>query len=217
MLVSDVFQSLAVGELSTLGVSDGELETIKFSQHPRFIRYLNDTLTLIYSKFAHKIDYVNFQLVEGQSTYVLQPEYVTDLLKINSVQNLDYEFEEDRFYAINDVSARHYVRTLQYDTLYFPVVVPDQNISIEFLANHPRIPTADYMNVTIQVHPLLEPAVLARMAALAFTSVGGQDASTKAANLMQEFNSIVELAGLEGSVPTTVIESANKFTQFGWK
>lgn len=216
MNVNELFQSLAVGELSTLSVADKDLGTLKFSEHPRFIRYLNDALTLIYTKLAHKKDYVNFSLVEGQSTYVLQPTLATDVLKIISVQNLDYEFDEDRFYAINDFEAKHSVRTLQYDTLFFPVVVADQNISVEYQAAHPTIPSLDYGQVTIDVHPILENAILSKIAASAFMALGGEDAMSKAATYMNDFNATLQLAEFEDMAEVTSIESANRFKNFGF-
>ena len=216
MNVNQVFEALAVGELSTLSVADKDLGTLKFAEHPRFIRYLNDTLTLIYTKLAHKKDYVNFSLVENQSTYYIQPTYATDVLKIISVQNLDYEFVEDRFYAINDFEAKHSVRTLQYDTLYFPVVVADQNISVEYQASHPKIPSLDYGNVTIDIHPILENAVLSKMAASAFMALGGEDAMSKAATYMNDFNATLQLAEFEDMAEVTSIESANRFKNFGF-
>lgn len=217
MKVSDVFTSLAVGELSTLSLSDADLGTIKFEHHPRFIRYINDALTMIYTKFSHKIDYVNFSMVDGQNTYALQPDLVSNVLKIISVQNLDYEFDEDRYYSINDATAKHQVRTLQYDTLYFPVVVDGQQISVEYRAKHPTIPNVDYSNVEIQIHPILETALISKVAAAAFTALGGEDALSKAQILMNDFNTTMQLAIQEDMADISVLESANKFSNSGWK
>lgn len=217
MNVNQLFEFLAVGELSTLSVADKDLGTLKYSEHPRFIRYLNDALTLIYTKMAHNKDYVNFSLVTDQNTYPLQPSLATNILKVISVQNLDYEFVEDRFYAINDFEAAHSVRTLQYDTLFFPVVVPGQNISVEYQAAHPVIPTIDYGQITIDIHPILESAVTSKIAASAFMALGGEDAMSKAATYMNDFNATLQLAEAEDMAEVTSIESANRFKNFGWQ
>ena len=217
MNVNQLFEYLAVGELSTLSVADKDLGTLKFEEHTRFIRYLNDALILIYTKMAHNKSYVNFSLVADQSTYALQPSLVTNLLKVISVQNLDYEFVEDRFYAINDFEAAHSVRTLQYDTLFFPVVVAGQRISVEYQAAHPVIPTLNYGNITIDIHPILESAVLSKIAASAFMALGGEDAMSKAATYMNDFNATLQLAESEDMAEVTSIESANRFKNFGWQ
>lgn len=217
MNVNELFQALAVGELSSLSAADKDLGTIKFTEHGRFIRYLNDTLTMIYTRLAHKRDYVNFSLVEGTSTYALQPDLTTSLLKIIAVQNLDYEYDEDRFYAINDLQAKNHVKTLQYDTLFFPKVVDGQNISVEFQAKHPKIPTSDYGSVEIEVHPILESAVMARMASAAFMAMGGEDAMSKAQMYMNEFNGILQLTELEGMAEINSVETDNRFKAFGWR
>ena len=217
MNVNQLFEYLAVGELSTLSVADKDLGTLKFEEHTRFIRYLNDALVLIFTKMSHNKSYVNFSLVADQNTYALQPSLVTNLLKVISVQNLDYEFPEDRFYAINDFEAKNSVRTLQYDTLFFPVVVAGQNISVEYQASHPVIPTLNYGNITIDIHPILESAVLSKIAASAFMALGGEDAMSKAATYMNDFNATLQLAESEDMAEVTSIESANRFKNFGWQ
>ena len=60
MNVNQLFEYLAVGELSTLSVADKDLGTLKFEEHTRFIRYLNDALVLIFTKMSHNKSYVNF-------------------------------------------------------------------------------------------------------------------------------------------------------------
>ena len=59
--------------------------------------------------------------------------------------------------------------------------------------------------------------MLSKIAASAFMALGGEDAMSKAATYMNDFNATLQLAESEDMAEVTSIESANRFKNFGWQ
>ena len=73
MLLSDILDKLAKGELSNLSLADGG--SIKETEVSKIVGYVNEGLLRLHSTFVLRQDNVLIEMHEGIYTYELKPEY----------------------------------------------------------------------------------------------------------------------------------------------
>lgn len=214
MLISDLFTNLSFGELSNLSIGNEGNGTIKDSEQPKIVHYANQALTLIYSRFAHKVDYVNIMLVDGVTEYRLDPvhnvsdtdagntavrfiqdtasdPFTGNFLKIRSVRDVE-DLSEDLL--LNDTRANLTVKTTSYDTLRIAEPEAGKMLQIEYQMRHSKLAISPVdPSEKIEIFPLLEEALEMKVAQRVFSSMNGEENAAKAARLSQEFSSYLAL------------------------
>lgn len=92
MLLSDLFNILAYGELSNHHMASANDGTILEAKQPQLIHFCNEALTRLHTRFLLKEKSLTLALVESLTTYRLSPEYsVTgfDILVVDAPYIID--------------------------------------------------------------------------------------------------------------------------------
>lgn len=158
MKLSDVFFSLASGELSQLNLVDSVTGEISADKYRQVISHVNLGLTALYTRFPLKQGRVNITLQSNRITYPLNTredtelfaepggdEFGDDILKIEEVMT-----ERGFSLGLNDSSDPYSCYTTSMTTLRVPITVvsksPDMpgdlitdSLIVVYRANHPPI------------------------------------------------------------------------------
>lgn len=239
--VSDLFSELSFGELSNLSMSlnaSGEIDEIRQGQ---VIAFANDALTALYTRFPHNTDYVKVTLQDGQNKYYLRTEfavsdqtpgnlntrYITDtvdepfagrLSKIISIWDKDAEYYLDEEVVVNDEYASPAVKLLSYDGFYVDEPVADNVYTVKYQALHPLLsidPAVETENIVLA--PVLWQAFKAYVASSIFASIGGEDATVKAATQMNIYEGICIRAEADDTLQKSSSENHDKLREGGWE
>lgn len=238
MQVQDVFRALSYGELSKMRIGKDASGDIAPDQHDQMTSLLQRALKTVYTRYAHKKDYVKLEQVEGVNHYHLRTEYAVsdtdagntnpryikdsaedpfsgDLIKIVSVRDEDAEDADQRL-RINDQTSPNGIQLAEFDTLYIKVPTVGNVLTVEIQDNHPRLTIPTVLTETVSVAPALENALLFKIAQLYFQSVGGEDASFRARSMQAAYEQECSLAEKEGNLPTHMTTDHNRFTNQGF-
>lgn len=156
MLLTELFDHLTTGELSQLYVgADGGTQPITGEQQSRLIGHINLALTALHSRFLLREGKLTIQRQPGQSTYVLHSRYAVsnkrsreqvrhildegnpfqdDILKVERVYT-----EDGQELSLNDDGDINGASTPTFNTLYVPLQVPGDRLTVVYRANHPAI------------------------------------------------------------------------------
>ena len=158
MKLSEVFTQLAYGELAQLAVVNEDGDGIAPTKQGQIVAHVNLGLTALYKRFLLKQGRVSIQLVQGVSTYPLNPE--SDTVFIESVDSPDFlndVFKIERVYteggvefSLNDESDPYSCTTPSLSVLKIPYSVVNQTeglpedlktswVDVVYRANHPKI------------------------------------------------------------------------------
>ena len=241
MKVSDLFEALSVGELNSLSISldgSGDIDEI---QKAKVIYFANQTLTALYTRFPHKIDYVKIVLSGDVHRYYLRNKHAvsnTDLTntadryimdsaadpfegpisKILSIRDDDAKCGQDRDILINELSAENAVRKLSHDGFRVEKPVEGNVYLIEYQALHPKLSVAEPDDEElIELAPVLHEALTTRIASKVYKAMGNEDAVVKANLLMQDYEDICRRAEADDSLQITVSNNHDKLREGGWK
>lgn len=156
MLLTELIDHLRTGELSQLymGVDGGEVEFT--DEHlTRLIGQINLALTALHSRFLLREGKLKLERVPGLSTYVLNSRYaqannrsresvryimdtanpfLDDILKIERVYDQD-----GREVGLNDDGDPDGVSTPTHTSLYVPMHLETETLTVVYRANHPTI------------------------------------------------------------------------------
>lgn len=166
MTLQDIFDQLALGELSNLHI--GEEGVIQEKDYKKLLLHINLGLNALYKRFLLKEGTLRLQLVEGVYTYKLQRDFAENYLR--SVEDIQYikdtednPFNEDilkveRIYSdsgyeflINDLGSKYSIRTSSMNTLEVPQDIVDKPDTL------PDYLKTDYLEVVYRAsHPKIE-------------------------------------------------------------
>lgn len=204
MILKTLFAQLARGELSNLAMSEegeGNSKTIKVSEHPKIIDYVNDGLLQIYSRFILSDKTIIIEQVEHITNYHLDIKYAEssesntpyhyikdllaepfegDAIKILSV--FDSAGQQRR---LNDIAYPDSLFTPQPTTLQVPAPVDGQALGVSYQARHRELKSSGdaYLNQEIVVPFFLENTLKNFVAYKSFSHMASQEAKVSA----QEF------------------------------
>lgn len=235
MIVDDLFQELALGELSNLSLSENG--TIIPQKRPQIIVYANEGLLALHSRFVLKEKDVLVEMREGVTNYHLLKRYAISQYDEDNPPNrwdLPYimdtvaePFEEDvikilsayNSYGIrlplDDQESRLSVFNPQGNVLQVPFPIPGQAISLEYQAEHPKL---DHCNCDdeIVLPNVLKPALKAYIASKVFMHMNTSENTAKGHEHMMLYENICldvvekDLVNSSSSTTNTV------FNQRGW-
>lgn len=214
MKLKDLFQDLALGELSGSPLVELSSYEIRKSDLPKVIQALNRGLEYFYSNFPLKINEVTIRLSEGISRYYLDSMYASstsesplqyildtydkpfldDVLHILAVRSAD-----GCEYPLNDMNAIVSIHTPEYNCIQVTDRIDSRVLHVTYQANHPKIDLREPLesNVTIQIPSAYRSALQTYVAHLILQHLGG--ANTELANnLFAKFKALTEELKLNG-------------------
>jgi hypothetical protein len=215
MNLGDLFECLSFGELSNLSIGMEGAGTIADGQQSRIAHYTNQALTRIYNRFAHKRDYVTLVEVENQNLYTLP----NDTLKILSASIPDPETGDPVDLKVNDSGDLSAIKIMGLNQIHIACPVADRVMTLERqVAPDKLVITAPVdLTQTIEIHPVLEEALTAKIAARVFGSMNGEENLIKAQSLEQQYEMICQSAEKEDVLQATVSNTHEKLIAGGWK
>lgn len=192
MQVHDLFQRLALGELSNLSIAESDDFMLKESSHPKIILYTNEGLLRIYSRYVLLEKSLIIEQVEHITTYHLLEKYAEcsgsnepfkyikdlpgepydgDAIKVISV----YDSAGNKR-VLNDLENPSSLFTPYPDQLQVPAPINGQALGIWYQARHkPLKATGDILNQSIDLPFSLEGALQSYIASKVFGHMSGQE------------------------------------------
>ncbi len=197
MLLSELFKRLSYGELSNLAVAQEGIGTIEPAKVPQLVRYTNEGLLRLYSRFmllvkdviveqvAHITNYeLRVKNAESSDSGVTYP-FIKDELGIpftgDVIKILEVHDSFGRALYLNDASQTNTVFTPFPDVLQVPKPIAGAALGILYQARHPvlvdttstAVPVILAQNVEIPF--VLEAALQAMIAASVYSHMNGQE------------------------------------------
>lgn len=232
MKLRDLFQNLALGELSSsslIGIGSYEIDA---NQLPKVIHATNQALEYFYSNFPLKINEVIIQVRTDTSLYYLDYDYadsnpmrksnafimdtpekpfLNDVLHILEVSNTS-----GLIYPLNDPMSYTSIHTPEYNCIKTNNV-QDRYLVVKYQASHPIIPLTEPMNsnVRIQIPSSYRTALQTYIACLVLQNMGGNHLNESNA-LFAKFKTLTEELKLQGIGTVTQTGSNIKPQLRGW-
>lgn len=236
MLVSELFESLAQGELSNLAMAEDGEGSIVTGVRPRIIRYANEALLRLYSRFPLKENDVLVQMYESITNYQLIPRFAVNYTPIGSGDNepirylLDLPaepFQNDliKILAVYDSTGRFSrplnddadglsVFTPQAGVLQVPVPVDGQTLSVMYQAKHVKL--QGDLEELIELPDFLVEAFTSFIAYKVFSHMNTQVSTSKAQEHLTMYESVCTEATDKDLVNISVSTPTSKFRRGGW-
>lgn len=218
MLLGELFTSLSYGELSNLSMGNDGTGLIASKDRNKLTHYTNQVLVELYTRFTHKVNYVEFTLQADKTEYALQAEYgVENLGKILSVLLIDPVTSEETDLLINDEDATCSVRTLTYDTIHIKDPLDGATMVLECQMLHTPLSIPCNLSEQITLVPILNAALECKVASKVYYSIGGEDALLKAQGLEAQYERICQMVESKDILQNTRTNAATNFTAAGFR
>ena len=226
MKLTELFTSLALGELANSSyVELNQLELNKNQLH-RVINAINQGLTLIHTHLPLRHNQIVIQIHDNIGTYYLDSRYAQsntnstaaikfimdtalnpfkdDILNILGVFNL-----EGQQYPLNDQYAIGSLFTPDYNSLMIPLAmwknhkVPYNIVDklvIVYQADHPKIPLNEPLSSQMEIHlsPIYQSMLQAYVAHLLYMHIGSEQSINQSNQYFAKFNSLIQTAKEQG-------------------
>ena len=226
MKLTELFTSLALGELANSSyVELNQLELNKNQLH-RVINAINQGLTLIHTHLPLRHNQIVIQIHDNIGTYYLDSRYAQsntnstaaikfimdtafnpfkdDILNILGVFNL-----EGQQYPLNDQYAIGSLFTPDYNSLMIPLAmwknhkVPYNIVDklvIVYQADHPKIPLNEPLSSQMEIHlsPIYQSMLQAYVAHLLHMHIGSEQSINQSNQYFAKFNSLIQTAKEQG-------------------
>lgn len=241
MLLGEFFTGLSYGELNNLSMSsiDGP-GTIQASEKPRLTFYTQQALTTLYTRFAHRVDYILLAQMEGIQRYAIRPVHAVtnaevgnteprflidtaeepfeqNILKIISVTPFDDVGDiEDDDLVLNGGSDVSSIKTLTFDELYITTPVDGAQLLIEYQARHKPLDPAVDESDEIVLLPVLERAMECLVAAKVFGAMNGVENYQKSQTLEAKAETIFQMVNSDDLLQATRTDDHDVFTDRGF-
>lgn len=230
MNLGTFFTNLSYGRLSNLSIGDEGAGSIKVTERDRITHYVNQALTLLYSRFAHNVDYVTLEQVEGLQRYKLDPLYAVsdtdvgntnpryildtvaepfsgNLIRIIGIEEEDTDEDVDTLTQKLEINERYSfdltkgVRLLSYNTLFIQTPTAGRKLTIEYQAGHAPLSIPHDITETINLAPILHNALEAKVGQKVFSAMVSEESQVKAAMLDAEYERICQTVESENLLP----------------
>jgi hypothetical protein len=233
MNISELFVDLSYGELSTLSLAGEGNGTITDAGKERVIRFANDGLLKLYTRFVLKQNDVLIELVDWITNYHLSKKfaesqqgistqtdlYIKDLWREPFAEDVIRILEVFNSYGIllplNDEDNAESLFTPQGNVLQVPNPVGGVALSITYQAKHPLLALTD-LTQEIELPDVLMPALKQWIAHRAFGQLQTQEAQGMSQGALATFESICNEVVGNDLVSTSLSSSSNRFQKNGW-
>lgn len=237
MLVSELFESLAQGELSNLAMAeDGNGTIVSGAPRTRIIRYANDGLLRLYSRFPIKENDVLVEMYEGITNYHLISRFAVNYVPVGSSDNepirylLDlpaepflndvikimavFDSSDGSNRPVNDDANPISVFTPQATVLQVPIPIAGQSLSVLYQAKHPKL--QGELDELIELPDFLVEAFTAFIAYKVFSHMNTQTSTAKAQEHLTMYESLCTEVVDKDLVAISVSTTCSKFYKGGW-
>lgn len=235
ILLQELFDTLAYGELSNLAIGNSHLNTIHEANYPKIVSHINMGLIELYKRFHLKQGEVKIHQYPGVTTYYLRSAYSGELDEMSDETYLEVDdanpFQDDVLKVIqvfdalgnelplNNSTNSSSIFTPAFDVLKMTPGDPPEVVSVVYRARYPKIVITPTFNpLTFQLHIpdyIIEPLLL-YVAGRTHknTPVAEGEANPNTSNIHQ-----YELACRKielFSLPADVNDTRDQFTAKGW-
>jgi hypothetical protein len=233
MNIQELFADLSFGELSTLSLASDGNGLITDAGKERIIRFANDGLLKLYTRYMLKQDNVIIELVEWITNYHLSSKFAESKMgtsgqKVFYIKDLYEEpFTDDVIRILNvfdstgselplDDEGNPYSLFLpQGDVLQVPNPVQGTPLAIGYQAKHPKL-TLDDLHQEIELPEVLHPALRSWIAYRAFGQVQTQEAQVMSQGSLAAYENTCNEVVANDLVRSSISQTNNRFQRNGW-
>lgn len=232
MDLNKLYELLSVGELSNLALSGEGSGTIIENKRPTIIKYANDALLRLYTRFPLRTSDVLLEMQEHITQYRLETKYtesagdptekylyikdlgnepyIGDCLKILSVHT-----DKGAKLPLNDPDNVFSVYTPQAHVLQVPAPITGRSLAVTYQASHPTLDVDDE-SIMVELPPVLVPALISYVAGKVYSGMNSQENIAKGQEQLAAFDTICEEI-LEGDIASSSVSNTNtKFDTRGF-
>lgn len=232
MTLDDLYERLAIGELTNLAIVNGGV--LVEEAKSKVVLYANDALKRLYTRFPLKTDQLFLQPVgwitryslskvnaktqqngDHTRTYYIQDTasepFSDDVIKVLSVYNR-HGFEV----PLNKPSDPMSVFTLQPTLLQIPHPGDHNILAVMYQAYHPFL-TLDETGSPIQLPEFLMEALTSYIASKVFSHMNGQENVAKSQEFMNTFETICVETEQQDLVTLGTASGSVRFCENGWR
>lgn len=207
MNVQELFRRLSYGELSNISLGSEGTGTIPEAKRAQVVHYANESLLRLYSRFVLRENDLILQTHEFITSYHFQPRFAvtnTEPCPGTTLYIIDHEgdpFQDDLIkvmtvtdmnncpYPLNDREDCRSLFTPQPNVLQVPNPIQDQILAVGYQARHPLLSYTD-LEACIELPSVLEGALTAHIAHMAYSNMNGQENSAKASEHLAKYEMI---------------------------
>lgn len=193
MLVSELFRRLSFGELSNLSIGSEGSGQISEEGIPKLIKYTNDGLLKLFSRFLLKESSIIVEQVSHITNYHLKRQFAESsgsnekYRYIKDLPNSPFQGDVIKILSVvdskgdprplNDVENPRSVYTPQPDTLQIPRPIACQALGVMYQARHVPLNSdgEGILNQDIDIPFFLENALQSYIASLVYSHMNGQE------------------------------------------
>ncbi len=233
MKLSEIFDQLTYGELSSLFMGGVDCVKIQSDSYPQVVSYINAALRAIYTRFPLKTEQVTIKLEDHIQVYYLKSQYA----KTNTDSTEPYKYIDDSVYLpfqdnvieinqifnedgqtlfINNGDEYWSVHTPSYNSIQIPYPEKENSLIVMYRANHPVIAVKDLVpeEEEIDIPLALLEAFLFYVGSRAFTNLNA-DQNAEGNNYAALYENSCRKVQELGLIP--VSSNANtKLRKSGW-
>jgi hypothetical protein len=231
MLLSELFERLALGELSQHKY--GKNGVIEAADYPAIIHQLNIGLTKLYTRFPLSTKELIVEQYDTIKGYMLSSEYAQtneastqetkyildcvenpftdDLLRVNAVYT-----GCGKEIALNDGNAECSWFLPLFNQLQIPEPVLGELALVVYQAKHPKIATDAALTTVINIPSFLEEALQAYIASRCFISLGNQSSGALSAYFSNLYEERVNAVDRMNMLPLQDMDGNSKLIQKGF-
>jgi len=232
MLLNDLYNMLAYGELSNHHMASAGDGTLLLAKRPQIVHFANEALTRLYTKFVLKEKSCIVELQEGNTLYRLLPEYSTTGFD-NSVVDAPYirdtvnePFLDDVLKVLavytnyggqrplNDSNNCWSVNTPTVKTLQVNMVRSNEVLAVTYQAKHVIL---DGTNQEIELPSPLHGALTAFIAYKVYFNMNTPESQTVSQGHLAMFNSICADTTEADALNLSISGVNTRFNLGGWK
>ena len=189
MYLSEIFEQLSQGELSSLYMGKVNETGIQICDYPKIVPHINLAITELHKRFLLKWDEVVVQQYDEINIYYLQKKYAvtddTDVPKKYIIDSVYQPFKDNvlriekiidelgRELFVNDSEEYWSVHTPSYDSIQVPYPEKENQMIVTYRADADKIliPDLDPKTTVISIPGYLVEALLLYVAARVFSNV----------------------------------------------
>lgn len=233
MNIEQLFADLSFGELSSLALASEGNGVITDAGKERIIRFANDGLLKLYTRFVLKEDDVLVEMVDWITSYHLLLKFAESQADTSTQSNLyikdlfEEPFKEDvirilnvfnsfgQELPLNDEGNIYSVFTPQGNVLQVPNPLNGEALSISYQAKHPTLTLAD-QTADIELPDVLMSALRSWIAYRAFGQLNTQEALMISQGHQAAYEAVCSEVLTLDLVSTSQATSSQRFDKNGW-
>jgi hypothetical protein len=232
MLLSDLYTTLAYGELSNHHMASTGDGTLLEAKKPQIMHFCNEALMRLYTKFILKEKDCLIELREGTSLYHLKPEYsmtgydplLTDVAYIRDTVEVPFQDDVLKVLAVytslgghrplNDPNNCWSVNTPTFKSLQVNFARVDEVLAVTYQAQHPVLTDEDQ---EIELPTTLHGALTAFIAYKVYFNMNTPESQAVAQGHLMMFNNVCSDTVEVDALNLSISGVNTRFNLGGWK